>query len=180
MNPPTSTDSGRKGTLGVFVITVSDTRTLETDRSGQILVDFVSSAGHRLIGREILIDDEALIRKHVERWCDDDIVEVILITGGTGITHRDVTPDAILPLITKEIPGFGELFRMLSYQEIGAATIQSRAIAALCKTTLVFALPGSTGAVQLAVDKIIRPQLDIKTRPCNFVELLPRIAGESH
>lgn len=178
MNPTTSSSFGEKGSLGVSVVTVSDTRTLETDRSGQILVDFVTAAGHHLIGREILIDDEMLIRKHVERLCDDQTVEVVLITGGTGITHRDVTPDAIAPLITKEIPGFGELFRMLSYQEIGAATIQSRAIAALCKTTLVFALPGSTGAVQLAVDKIIRPQLDIETRPCNFVQLLPRIAEE--
>lgn len=178
MNPTTSSSYGEKGSLGVSVLTVSDTRTLETDRSGQILVDFVTAAGHRLMSREILIDDEMLIRKHVERLRDDPTVEVVLITGGTGITHRDVTPDAIAPLITKEIPGFGELFRMLSYQEIGAATIQSRATAALCNTTLVFALPGSTGAVQLAVDKIIRPQLDIETRPCNFVQLLPRIVEE--
>ena len=161
--------------LRVSVITVSDTRTLETDKSGQVLVDYVHSAGHELASREIITDDRTKITERVRFWCEDDRVDVVLITGGTGVTQRDVTPEAILPLVTKEIPGFGELFRMLSYQDIGAATIQSRATAALCGSTLVFALPGSTGAVQLAVEKILRSQLDIKTRPCNFAQLLPRI-----
>jgi len=165
--------------LRISVLTVSDTRTIETDRSGQALVEFVESTGHHLVGRVIVRDDIELIRAEVGGLCASRGVDVVLITGGTGITQRDVTPEAIFPLITKEIPGFGELFRMLSYQDIGAATIQSRALAALCGATLVFALPGSTGAVQLAVEKIIRPQLDSNTHPCNFAQLLPRIVSDN-
>jgi len=161
--------------LRISVITVSDTRTLESDKSGDELVSFVQRAGHQLITREIIVDDLSTIQLAVKSLCERDDVDVILLTGGTGITLRDVTPEAIAPLITKEIPGFGELFRWLSYQDIGAATIQSRAMAALCLSTLVFALPGSTGAVRLAVEKIIEPQLDINTKPCNFAQLLPRI-----
>ncbi len=164
--------------LLISVITVSDTRTVETDRSGRALVDFVESSGHILQSREIIVDDEALIREKVRMCCDGERSDVVLLTGGTGVTQRDVTPEAIRPLISKEIPGFGELFRMLSYQDIGAATIQSRAMAALCSRTLVFALPGSTGAVELAIEKIIRPQLDSDTRPCNFAQLLPRIGRD--
>ncbi len=164
-------------TLKVSVITVSDTRTLDTDKSGQLLLDFVESAGHELVSRHIIRDDLETIRAQVRRLCEDERSDVVLLTGGTGVTNRDVTPEAIAPLVSKEIPGFGELFRMLSYQDIGAATIQSRAMAALCSTTLVFALPGSTGAVELAIEKILRPQLDIDTRPCNFAQLLPRIVG---
>jgi molybdopterin adenylyltransferase len=160
----------------VAIVTVSDTRTLETDTSGGALVEFVKSAGHVLTHRSVVTDDEALIQKTVRMHVQDDGVEAVLITGGTGITSRDVTPEAIAPLVTKHIPGFGELFRMLSYDDIGAATIQSRAFAALCSKTLVFALPGSTSAVRFAVEKILRAQLDVRTKPCNFAQLLPRIS----
>jgi molybdenum cofactor biosynthesis protein B len=161
--------------LGIAVLTVSDTRTLETDKSGGLIVEMLEAAGHRLAARRIITDDLALIRAQLEAWIADASVEVVLATGGTGITSRDVTPDALAPLVTKWIPGFGELFRWLSYADIGAATIQSRAEAALCNTTLVFALPGSTGAVRLALEKIVLPQLDSRTKPCNFAELLPRV-----
>ncbi|HXS15822.1 MAG TPA: molybdenum cofactor biosynthesis protein B [Polyangiaceae bacterium] len=161
--------------LRISVITVSDTRTLETDKSGQILVEFVHRDGHQLVQRVIIKDDLLTIRDAVAQSCAAGDVDAVLLTGGTGITERDVTPEAIAPLVTKHIAGFGELFRMLSYADIGAATIQSRAFAALCGQVLVFALPGSTGAVQLAVDKIIAPQLDRATKPCNFAQLLPRI-----
>lgn len=162
--------------LSIAVVTVSDSRTLETDKSGDALASFVSDAGHRLSARTIVKDDETMIREQVKAYAERGDIHVILVTGGTGITGRDVTPEAIRPLITKEIPGFGELFRMLSYDDIGAATIQSRAFAAVCSTTLVFALPGSTNAVRFAVDKILRAQLDVRTKPCNFAELLPRVA----
>lgn len=161
--------------LGLAILTVSDTRSLETDKSGQVLVEFCESAGHRLITREIVRDDRETIRSFVLREVGRAEVQAILITGGTGITARDVTPEAIEPLLDKKIPGFGELFRWLSYAEIGAATVQSRAFAGLLQGKLVFALPGSTGAVTLAVEAIIRPQLDRRTRPCNFAELLERV-----
>lgn len=162
--------------LSIAIVTVSDTRTLETDKSGDFLANFVSDAGHRLASRVIVTDEQLEIRNRMASYVNDPEVQVVLITGGTGITGRDVTPEALAPLITKEIPGFGELFRMLSFEDIGTATIQSRALAALCSTTLVFALPGSTNAVRFAVDKILRPQLDIRTKPCNFAELLPRLS----
>jgi len=168
-----------EGALRISVITVSDTRTLETDKSGQILVEFVHRSGHQLMHRAIVKDELTTIFDTVASQCSAQDLDVVLLTGGTGITERDVTPEAILPLVTKHIPGFGELFRMLSYAEIGAATIQSRAFAALCGRVLVFALPGSTGAVKLAVDKIIGPQLDRGTKPCNFAQLLPRIRNET-
>lgn len=176
----TSTQEGSKSgagpaPLGVAVLTVSDTRTLETDSSGGLLADFATSGGHRLVDRVIVPDDVAQLRERVTLWSKRGDVSVILITGGTGITGRDVTPEAIEPMLTKPIPGFGELFRMLSYADIGAATIQSRAFAGLIDAVLVFALPGSTGAVRLAIDKILAPQLDAKTKPCNFVQLLPRL-----
>jgi molybdopterin adenylyltransferase len=163
--------------LAVAVLTVSDTRTLETDASGRVLVERLAEAGHRIADRKILPDDLESLREAFRRWIEDPAIEVVIATGGTGITARDVTPDALAPLVTKPIPGFGELFRWLSYAEIGASTIQSRSEAALCGTTLVFTLPGSTGAVRLALDKILLPQLDVRTRPCNFVELLPRVKG---
>ena len=161
--------------LGVAVLTVSDTRTVDTDSSGGLLVEYVKAAGHQLVDRAILPDDVALLRERVRSWAGREDISVVLVTGGTGITGRDVTPEAIEPLITKPIPGFGELFRMLSYADIGAATIQSRAFAGLVGKTLAFALPGSTGAVRLAIEKILAPQLDRATKPCNFVELLPRL-----
>jgi molybdenum cofactor biosynthesis protein B len=157
---------------------VSDTRTLETDKSGGFIVEAVLAAGHVLAERHIVADDLAVLQTIFADLVEDEGVDVVLATGGTGVTQRDVTPEAMTPLVTKWIPGFGELFRHLSYAEIGAATIQSRAEAALCKGTLVFVLPGSTGAVKLALEKIILPQLDSRTKPCNFAELLPRIRHE--
>jgi molybdopterin adenylyltransferase len=162
----------------VAVIAVSDTRTIEDDRSGQVIVELLEGAGHGIAAREIVPDDREVIRGALERWIDDARVDVIIATGGTGVTRRDVTPEALAPLITKPIPGFGELFRWISYQEIGTSTIQSRAEAALCGATLVFLLPGSPGGVRTAMEKIILAQLDSRQRPCNFVELLPRIRGE--
>ena len=166
--------------LQIAIITVSDTRTLETDKSGGLLMD-------QLLGRRPY-DRAAQDRQRRFgadprarlRWASTrPAIDVVITTGGTGITQRDVTPEALAPLVTKAIAGFGELFRWLSYADIGASTIQSRAEAALCGTTLVFLLPGSTGAVRLALDKILLPQLDSRTKPCNFVELLPRVRSES-
>lgn len=162
----------------VAVVTVSDTRTLETDRSGQTIAELLTGAGHRVIRRDIVRDNRDEIREALRGHIADREVDVIITTGGTGVTPRDVTPEALAPLVSKPIPGFGELFRWLSYAEIGTSTIQSRAEAALCDTTYVFLLPGSTGAVRTAMEKILLAQLDHRHRPCNFVELLPRIHGE--
>lgn len=162
----------------VGVLTVSDTRTLETDTSGKVAVDKLTEAGHVVVRREIVRDDRSAITAKLKAWIEDDEVEVIVTTGGTGVTPRDVTPEALAPLVTKPIPGFGELFRWISFSEIGTSTIQSRAEAALCDTTYVFLLPGSPGAVRTAFDKILLSQFDHRHKPCNFVELLPRIRGE--
>lgn len=164
--------------VNVAVLTVSDSRTIETDTSGQLIVDRLSEAGHRIASREIVVDSELIIRAKLAQWIADPGVDVVIATGGTGVTPRDVTPEALAPLITKPIPGFGELFRWISYQEIGASTIQSRAEAALCGATYVFLLPGSTGGVRTGLEKILLSQLDHRTAPCNFVMLLPRIKGE--
>ena len=163
--------------LRIAVLTVSDTRTFETDKSGGFIVAAIQAEGHVLAEHRIVPDELLLLRSKLAELVADSEVDVVLATGGTGITQRDVTPEALAPLVTKWIPGFGELFRHLSYADIGPATIQSRAEAALCGGTLVFALPGSTGAVKLALEKIILPQLDIRTKPCNFAELLPRVRG---
>jgi len=162
----------------VAVLTVSDTRTLENDTSGAYIADRLAAEGHSIVARAIVKDVETQIRAQLAQWIADPGVEVVIATGGTGVTPRDVTPEALAPLITKHIPGFGELFRQLSYAEIGTATIQSRADAALCGQTYVFLLPGSTNGVKLGVDKILVPQLDHRLRPCNFVMLLPRIKNE--
>lgn len=162
--------------LRIAVLTISDTRTPETDSSGKLVRTLLEEAGHTIAAHEIVTDDVERIRARVQQFADDPSVPVVITTGGTGITGRDVTPDAIAPLVTKPIPGFGELFRWLSFADIGTATIQSRADAAICGTTLVFWLPGSTGAVRLALEKILVPQLDARTKPCNFVDLLPRLA----
>jgi molybdenum cofactor biosynthesis protein B len=162
----------------VGVLTVSDTRTLQTDTSGGTVVDKLEGAGHVVAARAIVPDNRDRIRAQLTAWIDDPTIDVIIATGGTGVTPRDVTPEALAPLVTKPIPGFGELFRWLSFQEIGTSTIQSRAEAALCGVTYVFLLPGSTGACRTAMDKILLQQLDHRYRPCNFVELLPRIRGE--
>ncbi|MEM9459977.1 MAG: molybdenum cofactor biosynthesis protein B [Myxococcota bacterium] len=159
----------------VAVLTISDTRSLNDDTSGDTIVERLQGVGHHIAARTIVPDDRERITAQLRTFIDDRDIDVVITTGGTGVTRRDVTPEALAPLITKSIPGFGELFRWLSYDEIGTSTIQSRAEAALCDTTYVFLLPGSPGAVRTAMDKILLPQLDIRHRPCNFVELLPRI-----
>lgn len=152
----------------VAVITVSDTRTLETDTSGQTICDFLQEAGHIIAARHLVTDEVSAIQGLVKTILNGGTSEFIILTGGTGLTHRDVTPEAIDPFISKAIPGFGELFRMLSYEEIGTSTIQSRALAGLAKNVVLFALPGSTGACRLAMSRIILPQIDNTHRPCNF------------
>jgi molybdopterin adenylyltransferase len=161
--------------LRIAVLTVSDTRTEETDTSGRTIVELLEQAGHHIAERRIVPDDLPRIRGLFEDLIGDEDIDVVISTGGTGVTARDVTPEALTPLITKLIPGFGELFRMLSFQEIGTSTIQSRAVAALCNETYIFVLPGSTGAVRLAMERILVPQLDARHRPCNFAELIPRL-----
>jgi len=161
--------------VGCAIITVSDTRTRENDTSGDLIAQRLEAMGHFLRHRDILTDDIPRIRGVVGAHIVDPEVAVVILTGGTGITRRDVTPEAIAPLATRHIPGFGELFRWLSYQDIGSSTIQSRADAWLCDDTLVFALPGSTHACALAMDRILVEQLDSRHRPCNFIQLLDRI-----
>ena len=164
--------------VNVAVLTVSDTRTLETDGSGRYIAERLTEVGHRVVARTIVKDGELVIRAQLAQWIADAGVDVVIATGGTGVTPRDVTPEALAPLVTKSIPGFGELLRWLSYQEIGTSTIQSRAEAALCGQTYVFLLPGSTGGVRTGLEKILIPQLDHRLKPCNFVMLLPRIKNE--
>jgi molybdenum cofactor biosynthesis protein B len=161
--------------LSLVVLTVSDSRTLENDSSGQFLVDALTEAGHRLHDRKLLRDDRYAIRAQVAAWIAEANVHGILITGGTGFTGRDSTPEAVLPLLDKEMPGFGELFRAISFEEIGTSSLQSRAFAGLSNQTFVFALPGSTSACRTAWEKILRAQLDARTRPCNLVGLIPRL-----
>lgn len=161
--------------LNIAVLTVSDTRTEATDKSGKVLAERLQAAGHKLAEKCILKDDPYLIRAKVANWIVDEAVQIVLITGGTGITGRDVTPEAIEPLFDKAIPGFGELFRAISYEEIKTSTIQSRAIAGVSNGTLMFCLPGSTGACMTAWDKILKFQLDASHGPCNFVEVMPRL-----
>jgi len=161
--------------VGIAVLTVSDTRGLDQDSSGRVLIDRLASAGHRLAGRAILPDDVYRIRAQVSAWIVDPAVQVVLTTGGTGLTGRDGTPEALAPLLDKIIDGFGEVFRALSFDEIGASTIQSRAIAGVANGTYVFCVPGSSGACRTAWDKLIAPPLDYRTRPCNLVELMPRL-----
>ncbi len=161
--------------LGVAILTASDTRTPQTDRSGDLARLLLLEAGHDVVDRIILPDARERLRAQMQQWINDVRVDVIVVTGGTGLTGRDVSPEAMAPLVTRPIPGFGELFRSLSYAEIGTSTIQSRADAAICSGTIVFLLPGSAGAVRLGLEQIIIPQLDMRHRPCNLAELLPRI-----
>lgn len=155
--------------LNIAVLTVSDTRTTETDTSGQLLVDRLTGAGHRLAARVLLKDDLYRIRAQVASWIAEDAVQVVLITGGTGFTGRDSTPEAVGCLLDKQVDGFGELFRQISLTDIGTSTIQSRALAGLSNATLVCCLPGSTGACRTAWDGILAEQLDARHGPCNFV-----------
>lgn len=161
--------------LNIAVLTVSDTRTLETDTSGQLFVDRLKAAGHNLAERVLLKDDLYKIRAQVASWIAEDVVQVVLITGGTGFTGRDSTPEALLPLLDKEMPGFGELFRAISFEEIGTSSLQSRAFAGLANGTFLFCLPGSTSACRTAWERIISAQLDARTRPCNLATLRPRL-----
>jgi len=165
-------------TLRIAVLTVSDTRTTETDTSGQFLCDALVEDGHKLADRHIEIDDIYHLRAKVSAWIASDEVDVILLTGGTGFTTRDSTPEAILPLLDVDVPGFGELFRHLSYLEIGTSTVQSRAIAGIANNTLIFCMPGSTGACRTAWKGILHEQLNDEYRPCNFAELIK--GGGSH
>lgn len=165
--------------LNVAVLTLSDTRTRENDTSGDLIADKLTAAGHRVVARTIVREDLDKLRAQFQAWVDDPGVDVIIATGGTGMTKRDLTPEATAPLIAKRIPGFGELFRMLSYAEIGTSTIQSRADAGIAANgTIIFMMPGSTNACRLGMDKIILSQLDATYTPCNLVELLPRIRHE--
>ncbi|BAV63994.1 molybdenum cofactor biosynthesis protein B [Sphingobium cloacae] len=159
----------------IAVLTVSDSRTLAEDRSGDALVERIGTAGHILADRHVERDERSAIVARLHAWIDDPQVDCIITTGGTGVTGRDVTPEALAQVQDKEIPGFGELFRWLSYQSIGTSTIQSRATACVARGTYIFALPGSTGAVKDAWDGILVSQLDSRFRPCNFVELMPRL-----
>ena len=158
--------------LNIAVLTISDTRTLETDKSGDYLHNALSQEGHVLEDRALVKDDIYQQRAIVSQWIANKNIQVILITGGTGFTHRDSTPEAISELFDKEVPGFGELFRHISYQEIGTSTIQSRAIAGFANDTVIFCLPGSTGACKTAWEKIISSQLNADFKPCNFVKHL--------
>jgi molybdenum cofactor biosynthesis protein B len=161
--------------LDIAVLTVSDTRSEADDKSGNLLRDLALAAGHRVTAKEIVRDDVYAMRAIFSRWIADPSVQVVLSTGGTGITGRDSTPEALAPLLDKAIEGFGELFRSLSFGEIGTSTIQSRALAGLANGTFLFCLPGSSGACRTAWEKILRPQLDHRTRPCNFAQLIPRL-----
>ena len=161
--------------LSIAVLTVSDTRTEADDTSGQLLVERLQEAGHQLVEKLIVPDDIYQIRKVVSCWIADESIDVILTTGGTGVTGRDGTPEAIKVLLDKEIEGFGELFRMLSWQDIKTSTIQSRCLAGVANATYIFCLPGSSGACRTGWDRIIKDQLDYRHHPCNLVELLPRL-----
>ena len=161
--------------LNMAVLTVSDTRSLDTDTSGQLLIDRLGAAGHTLADRNLIQDDIYQLRAVVSGWIANPDVQMVLITGGTGFTDRDSTPEALSPLFDKAVEGFGELFRQVSYEEIGTSTLQSRAVAGLANRTLVFCMPGSTNACATAWDKILGEQLDARTKPCNFI---PHVAPQ--
>ncbi|MFP6781677.1 MAG: molybdenum cofactor biosynthesis protein B [Gammaproteobacteria bacterium] len=161
--------------LPIAVLTISDTRGEAEDTSGKLLVNKLSGAGHQLAEKRIVRDDIYAIRAEVSRWVASNEVSVVLTTGGTGVTGRDGTPEAVTPLFDKTIDGFGEMFRVLSYEDIKTSTLQSRAIAGVANATYIFCLPGSSGACALGWDALIVHQLDYRTRPCNLVELMPRL-----
>ncbi len=161
--------------LNCALLTISDSRTIKEDTSGALLAELLTADGHHLADRNLVRDDVYQVRAVVSAWIADADVQVVVTTGGTGFTGRDSTPEALTPLFDKTIDGFGELFRQISFDEIGASTIQSRCVGGLANATLIFALPGSSNAVRTGWEKILRPQLNIETRPCNFVELIPRL-----
>jgi len=161
--------------INIAVLTVSDTRGPEDDTSGDILVERIKAAGHKLAGRAFEIDDAGKVASRLNNWIDDPAIDAIITTGGTGLTGRDVTPEALDRVKDKDIPGFGEIFRLISYRTIGTSTVQSRACAVVARGTYIFALPGSNGAVKDGWDGLLAEQLDSRNRPCNFVELMPRL-----
>ena len=161
--------------LNIAVLTASDTRTLEEDTSGQLLSERLTEAGHQLAAREIVPDNIYLIRALVSQWIADESIDIVISTGGTGLTGRDGTPEAVEVLFDKKIQGFGELFRQLSYKEIATPTIQSRVTAGVANGTYIFCLPGSSDACRTAWDRILAAQLDLRSKPCNFAELIPRL-----
>ena len=161
--------------LGIAILTVSDTRGLDDDRSGAVLVERLTAKGHRLADRQIVTDDVAAIRQVVSDWCSRADVDVVITTGGTGFTGRDVTPEALEPLFEKRMDGFSAIFHRISFDKIGVSTIQSRATGGVINATFVFALPGSPGACRDGWDHILEPQLDYRHKPCNFVEIMPRL-----
>jgi len=175
MSPATPAEEVQFVALNIAILTVSDTRTEETDKSGQLLVERLQGAGHKLYEKCIEKDNIYKIRALVARWCAEEDVQVVISTGGTGLTGRDGTPEAVRPLLDKEIEGFGEVFRVISYEEIGGSTIQSRAVAGVANGTYIFCLPGSSGACATAWDRLIGGQLDYRNQPCNLVELMPRL-----
>ncbi|MEO1660586.1 MAG: molybdenum cofactor biosynthesis protein B [Pseudomonadota bacterium] len=159
----------------IAVLVVSDTRTLESDTSGATLVERLTAAGHELAERKIVKDDPSLIQATVKKWIEDESVDVIISSGGTGLTGRDVTVEAVTPLFEKTIDGFSVIFHQVSYQSVGLSTLQSRAVAGLAQGTFIFCLPGSTGAIKDGWDKVISFQLDARHKPCNLVEIMPRL-----
>jgi len=161
--------------LNIAILVVSDSRTEANDVSGKTLVERATEAGHRVVEKLIVPDNIYRIRAVVSNWIADDDIQIVIATGGTGVTGRDGTPEAIKPLLDKVLDGFGEIFRMVSYQDILTSTIQSRALAGVANATYVFCLPGSSGACRTAWDTLIKEQLDYRTKPCNLVELLPRL-----
>jgi len=161
--------------IGIAVLTVSDTRTPADDTSGDLLCERVKGAGHKLVSRAIVRDDIHLIASRIRNWLDDRLIDAIITTGGTGLTGRDITPEALDTIKDRDIPGFGELFRLVSFQTVGTSTLQSRACAVIARGKYVFALPGSNGAVKDGWDLILAEQLDSRNRPCNFVDLIPRL-----
>lgn len=164
-----------KQSCHLAVLTISDSRTMATDKSGDLLSQLIIDDGHQVVARALCRDDVKLITAQLSQWIDDQHIDCIVTTGGTGVTGRDVTPEAFELLIEKDIPGFGEMFRWLSYQTIGTSALQSRAVAGVCRGTYLFALPGSSGAVKDGWQKILTHQLDSTHKPCNLVELFPRL-----
>lgn len=161
--------------LNIAVLTASDSRTRETDTSGQALEERLTAAGHTLAERQIVPDDIYVLRREISRWIAEPAVDAVITNGGTGITGRDGTPEAVAPLLDRTIDGFGETFRWLSWEEIGTSTLASRALGGVANGTFIFCLPGSTGACRTAWDRILEPSLDRRTTPCNFAELIPRL-----
>jgi len=172
-----STINGERDFLAVniAVLTISDSRTLENDKSGNVLVKLIDLAGHKVAARDIVTDDIELVIERLKSWIADEFIDAVIATGGTGVTGRDITPEAFSQVYEKEIPGFGELFRWISYQKIATSTIQSRATAGVAGGTYLFCLPGSPGACKDAWNEILKYQLDVRHKPCNFVELMPRL-----